>query len=209
LARIDTVIIETGPVAFTSAGIKRPKLGVEGKFSLWFLAALALAEGKVTLDRFTDEKVKDPTLIDLMGKIDARLVRELKFGARVSVRMKDGTEYSAHRAKPKGDPSNPMTFDEIAAKFRSVALLAIPASQADQLIEKVYNLGEVTGMSQLMELTVPRQAAGTIDQPVKSSVPGAKLRSLPDLQDRGMRTESHKLLGRKHRLRGGPRNPED
>ncbi len=162
--QIETVKIETGPVAFTSAGIKRPKVGVEGKFSLWFLAALALAEGKVTLDKFTDEKVNDPTVIDLMGKIDARLVRELKFGARVSVRMKDGTEYSAHRAKPKGDPANPMSFEEIDAKFRSVARLAIPEGKVNPLIEKVYNLEEVTGLSQLMELTGPKQAADPIVQ---------------------------------------------
>lgn len=151
--QVETIHIETGPVAFTSAGIRRPQAGVEGKFSLWFLAALALAEGSVTLDKFTDEKVHDPTVTDLMEKIDAQLVRELKFGARVRVRMKDGTEYSAHRATPKGDPANALSSEEMAAKFRSVARLSIPEENIDPMIEKVYGLEEVTDLNQIMANT--------------------------------------------------------
>ena len=144
--------METGPVAFTSAGIKRPKVGVEGKFSLWFLAALALAEGSVTLDKFTDERVKDPTVMDLMGKIDARLVRELKFGARVSVNMKDGSVFSGFRATPKGDPANPLTFEEICAKFRSVARITLPEGHIETLIEKVNSLEKQAGLVEMMAL---------------------------------------------------------
>jgi 2-methylcitrate dehydratase PrpD len=70
-------------VAFTSAGIAEPKTGVEGKFSLRFLAALALAEGNVTLDKFTDEKVGDPRINRLRRKVNPTLVRELGLGARL------------------------------------------------------------------------------------------------------------------------------
>jgi 2-methylcitrate dehydratase PrpD len=149
---VEEIKVETGPVAFTSAGIKRPKVGVEGKFSLWFLAALALAEGSVTLDKFTDERVKDPTVMDLMGKIDARLVRELKFGARVSVTMKDGSVFSGFRATPKGDPANPLTFEEICAKFRSVARITLPEGRIETLIEKVNSLEKQAGLGDMMAL---------------------------------------------------------
>jgi 2-methylcitrate dehydratase PrpD len=151
---VEKIGIETGPVAFSSAGIRRPKIGVEGKFSLWFLAALALAEGSVTLEKFTDDKVRDPALGRLMDRIDAQLVRELKFGARVLVRMKDGTEYSGHRKIPKGDPANPLSFEELASKFMNLASAAIPERNATRLVEKIERLDEVRDLGEIMALTV-------------------------------------------------------
>jgi 2-methylcitrate dehydratase PrpD len=64
-------------------------------------------------------------------KVNATLVRELNLGARVAVTMKDGTIYRGFLEAPKGDPANPMSFDEIEEKFRNNAKLAIP--------EKIWN----------------------------------------------------------------------
>jgi len=152
---VEKIGIETGPVAFSSAGIRRPKIGVEGKFSLWFLAALALAEGNVTLEKFTDEKVKDPALGHLMDRIDAQLVRELKFGARVLVAMKDGTEYKGHRKIPKGDPANPLSFEELASKFINLARMNIPERNAIRLVEMIKRLEEASDLTEVMALTAP------------------------------------------------------
>jgi 2-methylcitrate dehydratase PrpD len=152
---VERIGIETGPVAFSSAGIRRPKIGVEGKFSLWFLAALALAEGSVTLEKFTDEKVKDPALGRLMDKIDAQLVRELKFGARVLVRMKDGTEHRGYRKIPKGNPENPLRFEELASKFVHLARTAIPERNAIRLVERIERLEEATDLGEIMAMTAP------------------------------------------------------
>jgi 2-methylcitrate dehydratase PrpD len=152
---VEGIGIETGPVAFSSAGIRRPKIGVEGKFSLWFLSALALAEGRVTLEKFTDEKVKDPTLGRLMDRIDAQLVRELKFGARVLVRMKDGTAYKGYRKTPKGDPANPLSFEELASKFVSLAKGGIPEGNAERLVERIGRLEDARDMGEIMALTAP------------------------------------------------------
>ena len=137
---IEEVRIETGPVAFTSAGIRDPKSGVEGKFSLWFLASLALGEGEVTLDKFTDAKINDPQLLLLRKKINASLNRKLGFGAEVSVIMKDGTEYKKYRKTPKGDPRNPLTHDELIKKFRNAAGLNIPGDNVEGLIQELESL---------------------------------------------------------------------
>ena len=142
-------------MAFTSAGIAEPKTGVEGKFSLRFLAALALAEGNVTLDKFTDEKVGDPRINRLRRKVNPTLVRELGFGARLSVRMKDGTEYREFRAKPKGDPANPLSFDELVRKFRSTAGSAIPHENVERLIDRIRTLETLPDVIEIMSLTAP------------------------------------------------------
>jgi 2-methylcitrate dehydratase PrpD len=149
---VQEIRIETGPVAFTSAGIKEPKIGTEGKFSLWFLAALALAEGSVTLEKFTDQKVNDPRLISLRKKVKAELVRELKFGARVEVKMNDGTEYKGFRETPKGDPANPLSLEEIERKFKGMAKKFLSKKNNELLITKVKDMENLDDMRELTAL---------------------------------------------------------
>jgi len=72
-----------------------------------------LTEGNVTLDKFTDEKVNDPKITQLIEKTEAKLVPELKLGAKVIVKMKNGDEYKRELKYPKGSPENPLSIDEI------------------------------------------------------------------------------------------------
>jgi len=151
VAKID---LEIGPVASTAAAIKEPSLGVEGKFSVWFLAALALAEGNITLEKFTDEKVNSPELVRLRKKIQTRLDPRIGFGARLCIKMKDGDEHKAFLAKPKGDPDNPLTFEELSEKYKNAAIVAISQENIDELIDKIKVLEDVSNMNEIIELTL-------------------------------------------------------
>ncbi len=152
---VEEMKLEIGPVASTAASMyKEPKIGVQGKFSVWFLAALALAEGNITVDKFTDEKVNDPRLVNLIRKTTTKLDPRIGFGARVYVKMKDGTQYNEFLAKPKGDPDNPLTFEELATKFRYAAKLAIPEENIDVLIEKIKGLERISDINEIVQLTV-------------------------------------------------------
>lgn len=154
IEEVEKIDLEIGPVASTAAAIKEPKLGVEGKFSVWFLAALALAEGSVTLEKFTDEKVNDPRLVRLRKKIETRLDPRIGFGARLRLLMKDGTEHKAFLSKPKGDPENPLSFDELAAKYRNAAGLAISDVAIGALIAAVKRMEEVQDMNEIVRLAL-------------------------------------------------------
>ena len=152
VANVQQINVQTGPVAFTSAGIQTPTKGVEGKFSIWFLSALALAEGSVTLEKFTDEKVNKPEIVELRNKVDARLVRELKFGGRVQVTMKDGTEYTGSAEHPKGGPDNPMSFEELSQKFTNSARHAIPEKNFEPVIDLINNLEKLKNVKSIIKL---------------------------------------------------------
>lgn len=154
IEEVERIELEIGPVASTAAAIKEPKLGVEGKFSVWFLAALALAEGSVTLEKFTDEKVNDPRLIRLRRKIETNLDPRIGFGARLRILMKDGSEHKGFLSKPKGDPENPLSFEELAAKYRSAAKLAVPEKTVETLIGAVKNLEAIRDVNELIRLTL-------------------------------------------------------
>lgn len=152
IEQVEKIDLEIGPVASTAAAIKEPRLGVEGKFSVWFLAALALAEGSVTLAKFTDEKVNNPKLVRLRKKIETRLDPRIGFGARFRIKMKDGTEYRNFLAKPKGDPDNPLSLEELSEKYKTAAILAVSQKQIDALIAKIKILEKIENMNEIVAL---------------------------------------------------------
>ena len=155
---VEAIDIETGPIAFTSAGIKAPRIGVQGKFSLWFLAALALAEGNVTVDKFTDEKIGDPRLVTLRKKVNANMVRERKLGAKVSVKMNDGQVFEGILKNPKGSPENPLGFEAIARKFESTARLAIAHENIDPLMERIAHFETLACVDEIFSLAKEKRS---------------------------------------------------
>jgi len=104
------------------------------------------------LDKFTNEKVNDPQLIQLRKKVNATLVRELNLGARVAVKMKDGAIYRGFSEAPKGDPANPMSFDEIEEKFRNIAQLAISEKNMELAIDLIKNFERLSNIEELVAL---------------------------------------------------------
>ena len=154
IERVEKIDLEIGPVASTAATIQNPQKGVEGKFSVWFLAALALAEENVTLDKFTDEKVNDPRLVRLMNKIETQLDPRIGFGARVCIRMQDGTAHKAFLAKPKGDPENPLSYEELTAKYRNAAGLVLPQACVETLVESVKHMDSLADINTMTGMTL-------------------------------------------------------
>ena len=68
-AQIAEVLITVEPGGLRPLIHHRPQTGLEGKFSLEFVAAAALLDGRVGLSTFTDESVRRPAVRTLMTKI--------------------------------------------------------------------------------------------------------------------------------------------
>ena len=68
LDSVDQIDLEVSPLCMTVTDNSDPKNGLEGKFSIYFCAALALAEGKVQESQFTQEKINDHRIRDLHEK---------------------------------------------------------------------------------------------------------------------------------------------
>jgi 2-methylcitrate dehydratase PrpD len=91
-------------------------------------------------------------LIQLRKKVNATLVRELNLGARVAVRMKDGTTYKGSLEAPKGDPVNPMSVEEIQKKFRDNARSVVSEKNIEALIGRINNLENLSDLKELFNL---------------------------------------------------------
>ena len=136
-----------------SAGQVEPRTGLAGKFSTYYCAALALAEGVAGEDMFTDQKVLDPRMVALRQKVKARIIPGFKdTEARVTITSKGGKKFSAYVDRPKGDPRNPPTDRELENKFRSLAAFALPKPKIDRLIKTLWHLEKVGNIRQLIRL---------------------------------------------------------
>ncbi|MCH8830623.1 MAG: MmgE/PrpD family protein, partial [Planctomycetes bacterium] len=114
-----------------------PKTRETADHSLPYCVAVALTDGDVTLASFSAERLADETLLDLVSRIsihrDAALTARYPRGIpnRLVVTTNDGREFTAENEFPRGHDQNPMTDDEVAAKFHRLAenLLDEPARQ--------------------------------------------------------------------------------
>ena len=74
-----------------------------------------------------------------------------KMTSLLKITMKDGKVYTARAEFAKGSPSNPMSYDEVADKFRGCAEFAKwPAAKTESVIGAVKSLETLSDMSKLV-----------------------------------------------------------
>ncbi len=143
---------------------RRPGNMVDAQFSMPFGAAVALLYGKASRHEHTDAHVRDPRVISLMDRVECFLDPSLdaefpaKWPAVVELRLRDGREVSVRVDHPKGDPENPLTFEEVGAKLHDVAS-AVDEQARTTVIEAVRALpqgGDLAGFRDALVGAWPR-----------------------------------------------------
>jgi 2-methylcitrate dehydratase PrpD len=120
-----------------------PQSVVDAQFSMPFGAAVAAIHGAAGLDQFTLEQLRLPRVRELMRKVvlvkDPRLEANYprEWPARVEIQLQDGRRYERFIRHPKGDPENPMSWDEMAAKFRTLAGAVLPPERCEEIIRQI------------------------------------------------------------------------
>jgi 2-methylcitrate dehydratase PrpD len=132
-----------------------PANGYASKFSLPYLLAAILVKGRVTLAEFTDEAVRDQAVLAVAGKVgyevDATIDYPRQFIGHVAIRLHDGRLLEERQDHPRGGPDFPMTRDEVEAKFRGNAALAVSQEQASRIIQIVGDLAAQQHVTALMD----------------------------------------------------------
>jgi len=136
---------------------------VDAQFSTPYCVAVAARRGRVFIDDFTEERIRDNDVLALAEKVkvitDPELdkIPQMIAPCRVEIKTVDGRSYTRYVEYAKGHPKNPMTMDEIAEKFRQCAQFSArpfqPARIA-QIIESVTNLETIGDVRQIAELMV-------------------------------------------------------
>jgi 2-methylcitrate dehydratase PrpD len=166
----DVVAVEIGvdPVVPTVLIHDRPTRALEGKFSLPYCAAAALAHGAVGLETFEPACLDDPAIQRLLALVKVRVDADLAEGgppltqARVAVRLADGRCLEQHARGARGYPDRPATTDDLEAKFLRCAARAVPADTARLALETVRVLDSAATVHALMELLAVKPAVAAL-----------------------------------------------
>ena len=137
----------------------RPKTGLQAKFSMEFCMAILLLEGKAGLAEFTDAVVNRPDVQEMIGRIkfytdpEAEKAGYDKMTTIIKIHLKNGRTVSGRADFGKGSPANPMSYDEVADKFRQCAAFANwPQTKVGQIVETVRKLEQVADTRSLISL---------------------------------------------------------
>jgi 2-methylcitrate dehydratase PrpD len=137
-----------------------PKNELQAKFSMQFCMAILLLEGRAGLPEFTDEMVNRKDVQAYLKRINFHVHPEAeaagydKMTTIIDIKMKDGRTISGRADFGKGSPANPMTYDEVADKFRGCCRFAQwPERKAEALIGLVAKLESLPAIDLLMKET--------------------------------------------------------
>ena len=137
----------------------RPKDSLAAKFSMEFCMAVLLLYGKAGLTEFTDEVVNRPEVQEMIRRVDfgvdpvAEAAGYNKMTTIIEIKLKDGSVISGRADVAKGNPANPMSYDEVAAKFLDCAAFAKwPAAKGKAIVEMVRGLEEAHSLNALTAL---------------------------------------------------------
>jgi len=165
-AAVDRVLIESFNAAveiIADAEKWHPKTRETADHSLPYCVAVALQDGRVGLDQFSKERMEDPTLLDLLSRIDVREDASLNerypvsTPNRITVTTRNGHSVVREIEFPKGHSGNPMSDDEIEDKFRRLASGEMSPQRQAELLRRLWALEAESDLSSLLALFGPNE----------------------------------------------------
>ena len=157
---IEKILIKTYPVAIDYE-IENPTTGTEAEFSIPFGVSVAIFESFTGPEVFTDMKINDPAIKDMMKRISVEVDPKLaaaypnKRGVIAHVHSRAGA-YQCELEVAKGDPEFPASEEDILNKFRHLTSYCFTKNQAQRVIDSIMTIENLISLdpviSELMDI---------------------------------------------------------
>ncbi len=137
-----------------------PKTRVDAQFSLPFGIATALVNGRATVTEFRESQLTNPTILELARKVTVHHDEALDqaypalWPAWCEVELHDGRILQGRVNTTKGEPQNPLTPEEVRAKFEALATMYWPDQHVQSVAKAVEDI-EHLEVRRLMDLVRP------------------------------------------------------
>ncbi len=142
-SNIDTIDVGANSNVPNALIYPMPITALEGKFSIPFCMAIGVLERKAGIAQFTDRKVREPKVVEMMKRVTLYVDDELEalgydqVRSRIRIKLKDGRTVEGRADVSKGHPLKPMSWDDLGEKFRDCGRLVLPRRNVDQAIDLV------------------------------------------------------------------------
>ena len=162
VAQIEAVNVQTYYTAWSEIGSEPEKWDPQSRetadHSLPYLLALGFTDGRITVDSFSAERMRDPALRQLMNRIKIAENKEFtlqfpgKMITEIEVLTNQGQRFveTAHYAK--GHTKNPMSDADVEAKFGILCEGLLESTQQTALRNAVWGIDQAADICGLIDL---------------------------------------------------------
>ncbi len=152
---VEELRVQTYSAGISVAGIAEPSTDFEAKFSIPFVVACALRDGRLGADAFAEAgavgadvgAVMRATTLEATAEFDTPF--PARRGARVSALLTSGERVAATVPDRRGAPVNPLSPDQLDEKFLGLAGEVLGQTGAQRLRDQVRSLEERAGVREL------------------------------------------------------------
>jgi len=153
---IASISLKTHPLVLELTGKKTPQVGLEGKFSVYHSAAVAIIHGAAGEAQYSDACVRDPQVIGLRERVSASADATVhEDQVRIAIRLKDGRTLEKFVAHAIGSLDRPMSDGDLEAKFRGLAEGILSAGETKNLMRLCWEVGTLEDAGAVARAAVP------------------------------------------------------
>ncbi|MGZ8210301.1 MAG: MmgE/PrpD family protein [Burkholderiales bacterium] len=153
---IESIDAKVHPLVLELTGKKTPQAGLEGKFSVYHSAAVAIIHGAAGEAEYSDACVRDPRVTALRDRVNAVVDKGLhEDQARVAIRLKGGKTVDVFVEHAIGSLERPMSDADLEAKFLGLAGGVLPDSQVKRLLGLCWDIGKLEHAADVARASVP------------------------------------------------------
>jgi 2-methylcitrate dehydratase PrpD len=156
---VQKVVIQASPVIFDTVGHPfqiRDNPQVDAQFSIPYTVASALLRGKVTLEDFEVEVVKQARTGELAKKVIVEEDKGMgKYSTVVHIYNLSGRPFTKRVDVFKGHPENPLSREEFLQKFRECARFsAVPldSRRVEKILANLQEIEDIPNLNQIGRL---------------------------------------------------------
>lgn len=153
-AQVDHVQVTFAPFEYVNR--PQPATGLDGKFSVQYTTTVALLDGEITIDSFTDKRRFSPDVVNLLPRVELVFDDSIptdfqKMHSTVNVWLKDGRRLTG-KCEVLTGWDVPLTRDQRLKKYYSCALRVLEKGDADRLLALVESLEKLSEITEIMKI---------------------------------------------------------
>ncbi|MBU3614331.1 MmgE/PrpD family protein [Polynucleobacter sp. Latsch14-2] len=153
--QIKSILIKANPYVVELTGKKTPQTGLEGKFSVYHSVAIAIIDGRAGEKQYSDAAVLSPKTIALRNKITVEIDKSLpKKSGEVTITLNDGRVLNKFIESAVGGVENPMTNEQLDAKFLDLTEDILPRARCKTLLADSWRMAELQSAGKFAKSTV-------------------------------------------------------
>jgi 2-methylcitrate dehydratase PrpD len=155
-AEVEKIELTVSPHVLELTGKKTPQVGLEGKFSIYHSAAIAVLFGAAGEKEYSDECVRDPRVVALRERVQPTIDPKMRDDeARVKITLKDGRVLQKHVTHAIGSLERPMSDADLNSKFHVLADDILGREHAQRLLALTWDMETLADAADICRMSAP------------------------------------------------------